>query len=148
MAAGRILGFDIGEARIGVAISDDRGVVATPLVVLDRRALASDKRPLSRLLDDYEPVCLVVGLPRTLAGDEGPQAQRIRDDAAELFAPFDIDVVFYDERNSSKEAARALREVGMDARQAREKIDMMAAAIILQSYLDFSSARFNTEMLG
>src|SRR5574340_1578115 len=74
----RALGLDIGAARVGVAISDPSGCVASPIAVLDARELARDPRPLVRIAEDYEVESLVVGLPLTLAGEEGPQAAEVR----------------------------------------------------------------------
>ena len=132
----RRLGFDIGEARIGVAVSDPSGRVATPLSVLDARALARDSTPLRRLIEDYEPGELVVGLPFTLAGDEGPQAAVVRATVRRLLTPLGIPVAYHDERLSSTEAERAMAAAGADARARRGSVDMVAASLLLQSYLD------------
>jgi putative Holliday junction resolvase len=132
----RRLGFDIGEARIGVAVSDPAGRVATPLVVLDARALARDTAPLRRLIADYEPAELVVGLPLTMAGDEGPQAASVKATVRRLFDPLGIPVAYHDERLSSREAERAMADAGADSRKRRGSVDMVAAALLLQSYLE------------
>jgi putative pre-16S rRNA nuclease len=132
----RRLGFDIGERRIGVAVSDPSGTVATPLVVLDARKLAGDLAPLRRLIDDYEPGELVVGLPLTLAGDEGPQASCVKVTVRRLLEPLGIPVAYHDERLSSTEANRAMAASGADERARRGSVDMVAAAILLQGYLD------------
>lgn len=132
----RALGLDIGERRIGVAVSDPTGTVATPLVVLDARALARDASPLRRLTADYEPDLVVVGLPLTLSGDEGPQAQSVRVTVRRLIEPLGIPVAYHDERLSSTAANRAMAAAGADARARRGSVDMVAASLILQSYLD------------
>jgi len=132
----RIIGFDVGRKRLGVAVSDESATIATPVVVLDVDELKRDSRPLKRLVQDYEPDNAIVGLPVTLAGEEGPQAEEVRAFAGQWIAPLGIDVTFVDERLSSVDAKRALREVGMDEKQARGKVDMIAASLFLQSYLD------------
>lgn len=132
----RRLGFDIGERRIGVAVSDPSGTVATPLDVLDARALARDPSPLRRLVADYEPRELVVGLPLTLAGEEGPQAQSVKVTVRRLIEPLGIPVAYHDERFTSAEAERSMAAAGADSRARRGSVDMVAAALLLQSYLD------------
>jgi putative Holliday junction resolvase len=132
----RRLGFDIGERRIGVAVSDPTGRVATPLTVLDARGLARDPGPLRRLVEDYEPMEIVVGLPLTLSGDEGPQVSVVRATVRRLIEPLGIPVAYYDERLTSAEAERAMSATGTDARARRGAVDMVAASVLLQSYLD------------
>jgi putative Holliday junction resolvase len=137
----RALGLDIGERRIGVAVSDPTGIVATPLVVLDARALARDATPLRRLVGDYEPSLLVVGLPLTLAGKEGPQAAIVKATVRRLIEPLGVPVAYHDERLSSTAANRAMADAGADGRARRGSVDMVAASLLLQSYLDGHSAR-------
>jgi len=132
----RALGLDIGERRIGVAVSDPTGTVATPLVVLDARALARDATPLRRLVEDYEPMLFVVGLPLTLSGDEGPQAAIVKATVRRLVQPLGIPVAYHDERLSSTAANRAMAEAGADEKARRGSVDMVAASLLLQSYLD------------
>jgi putative Holliday junction resolvase len=132
----RGLGLDIGERRIGVAVSDPTGKVATPLTVLDARALARDASPLRRLVADYEPSVLVVGLPLTLAGEEGRQAATVKATVRRLVAPLGIPVAYHDERLSSTAANRAMADAGADERSRRGSVDMVAASLLLQSYLD------------
>jgi len=138
----RALGIDIGERRIGVAVSDPTGTVATPLVVLDARELARSTAPLRRLIEDYEPDLFVVGLPLTLSGEEGPQAAAVRVTVRRLIEPLGIPVAYHDERLSSTAANRAMAAAGADARARRGSVDMVAASLLLQSYLD---ARSRTE---
>jgi putative Holliday junction resolvase len=132
----RLVGLDIGEARIGVAVSDAGGVVASPLVVLDARALARDIGPLKRIVEDYEAGGLVVGLPLTLAGEEGPQAVAVREQTERIATALGMEIAYVDERLSSAAAARAMAEAGVSARDRRGQLDMVAAAYILQGYLD------------
>ena len=132
----RALGLDIGERRIGVAVSDPSGTVATPLVVLDARSLARDGTPLRRLVEDYEPALLVVGMPLTMAGQEGPQAAIVKATVRRLLEPLGVPVAYHDERLSSAAANRAMAEAGADERARRGSVDMVAASLLLQSYLD------------
>jgi putative Holliday junction resolvase len=132
----RALGLDIGSVRIGVAVSDPAGVVASPVTVLDARELAGDIRPLSRLAQDYEAEVLVVGLPLTLGGEEGPQAATVREQASVLAARLGLPLAFADERNSSAEAKRVMRAAGLSEREQRGTLDKVAAAIVLQTWLD------------
>lgn len=132
----RALGLDIGSVRIGVAVSDPSGNVASPITVLDARALVADPGPLRRLVEDYETECLVVGLPLTLAGEEGPQAQAVREQAERLAREVGLPVEYADERLSSEEARRSMVASGLSEREQRGALDKVAAAIILQGWLD------------
>ena len=132
----RVLGLDIGETRVGVAVSDAEGRVALPLTVLDARALTADATPLARLVEDYEAGMLVVGVPLTLGGDEGPQAHDVRERAERLSETVGVPVAYWDERLSSAEARRAMREAGLTEREQRGALDKVAAALILQGWLD------------
>jgi putative holliday junction resolvase len=135
----RILALDIGEKRIGVAVSDPTGTVATPVSVVDAAKAMGDGSPLRRLAEDYEAELLVVGLPLSLDGTEGPQAARVRTAAARLAGFLRLPVEFADERLSSAEATRVMAEAGLDERRQRGSKDMVAAAVFLQSYLDSRS---------
>lgn len=132
----RALGLDIGSVRVGVAVSDPAGAVASAVSVLDARELARDVRPLARIAEDYEAEVLVVGLPFTLAGEEGPQAADVREVAGRLAGALGLPLVFQDERNSSAEARRSMRAAGLSDRQQRGSLDKVAAAILLQTWLD------------
>lgn len=136
----RILGIDSGERRIGLAISDETELVARPLLVIQRREDA-----LRQALDQIRDVAaregaerLVVGLPLNADGSEGHQAKRARALARLLEKVVERPVEFWDERLSSVEAERMLREQGRSPRRVREAggIDAYAAAVILQDYLD------------
>lgn len=133
----RVLALDIGEKRVGVAVSDPRRTVATPLTVLDAARLSGDGTELARLLEDYDDVdLLVVGLPRSLDGTEGKQAVRVREIADRVSARVGLPVRFVDERLSSVEAQRRMAEAGADSRARRGSVDMVAASILLQCFLD------------
>jgi len=132
----RALGLDIGSVRVGVAVSDPAGSVASPLAVLDARELAGNIQPLARIAEDYDAEVLVVGLPLTLGGDEGPQATSVRQIATDLAGRLGLPLAFVDERNSSAEARRAMRAAGLSEREQRGQLDKVAAAIMLQAWLD------------
>lgn len=133
----RVLALDIGDKRIGVAVSDAAGSVASPLVVLQTAAVLSGGRELHRLLDDYEVEEIVIGLPLSLDGTEGPQARHVRALAARLEpALAGRPVSFFDERLSSGQAKRSMAESGATEREMRGAVDKVAAALFLQAFLD------------
>ena len=130
------LGLDIGETRIGIAVSDRRGTMAMPLKVLPAQEVVSLARSFRLLIEDHEPDVLVCGLPRTLAGEEGPQADRVKHVGEGVARSLGLPLEFVDERLSSREAKRILREQGLSEKQMRGKIDMVAASLFLQAWLD------------
>jgi len=130
----KLVGLDLGERRIGIAISDDTGIIASPdrIVDLQRGGLADIVARVREVAADG----VVVGLPVSLSGDEGFQARATRAQAAELETLLDVPVVFWDETLTSAIADRALEQAGKRARDRRIQRDAIAAAIMLQSYLD------------
>ncbi len=132
----RLLGLDIGEARVGVAVSDPAGTIASPLAVLDARKLARDIRPLRQLAEEYEAGGLVVGLPLSMDGSEGRQAFAVRAVGERLGKELALPVTYADERLTSSTASRAMGAGGVSQKQQRGRLDMVAAAIILQAHLD------------
>lgn len=132
----RVLGLDIGSVRIGVAVSDPAGCVASPVTVVDSRDFVQALRAFRELAEDYEPEVIVVGLPLTLAGEEGPQAVTVREVAGRIADDLQIPVEYFDERLSSAEARRSLRSAGLSDREQRGTVDKVAAAIVLQGWLD------------
>ena len=134
------MALDIGEKRVGVAVSDPGERVASPVCVLPADEVRSGARSFRTVLEDWEPELLLAGLPYTLAGEEGPQAQRIRVFADEVAAACNLPVEFADERLSSAEAKRSLREKGLSEKAMRGKVDMIAASLFLQAWLDARSS--------
>lgn len=132
----RALALDIGEVRVGVAVSDPDARVASPVCVLPAAEVLAHAATFRRVLEDWEPDVLVCGLPRTLAGEEGPQAERIRASAEKIAASCGLPLEFADERLSSAQAKRILREQGLSERVMRGKVDSVAASLFLQSWLD------------
>ncbi|WP_129838377.1 Holliday junction resolvase RuvX [Streptomyces sp. RFCAC02] len=137
MRRGRRLGVDVGEARIGVASCDPDGLLATPVETVPGRDVPAAQRRLERLVAEYEPIEVVMGLPRSLSGREGPAAARVRAfarDTARRIAPVPVRLV--DERLSTVSAARDMRAAGVSAKKGRGRIDQAAAVVILQSALE------------
>ena len=130
------IALDIGQTRIGIAASDRSGRVAMPVKVMPADEVISFSRGFRLLLEDYEPDVLVCGLPQTLSGEEGPQAERVRAVAMDIAKRAGLPLDFADERLSSREAKRILREEGLNEKQMRGKVDMIAASLFLQAWLD------------
>lgn len=132
----RVLGLDVGEKRIGVALGDLESKIATPLTVLDAAIVEQLARPWKLLIEDWEPTALVVGLPLSLDGTRGAQATRICGIAEKLADACGLPLYFVDERLSSSEAKRVGHTLGLSERDMRGKLDAVAASIFLQAWLD------------
>ena len=132
----RILALDIGTVRVGVAVCDPAERVATPVCVLPSQEVRSGAKSFRRLLEDWEPELILCGLPYTMAGAEGPQAEFIRQFAADVAKASDLPLEFTDERLSSSQAKRSLREKGLSEKEMRGTVDMIAASLFLQAWLD------------
>ena len=135
------LALDIGGARTGIAVSDRTGRVASPVKVLPAAEVEGVARTFRMVLEDYEPDVIVCGLPKTMAGEEGPQAARVREAAGRISRVTGLPVEFIDERLSSTEAKRILREQGLSEKQMRGKVDMISASLFLQAWLDAQSRK-------
>jgi putative Holliday junction resolvase len=131
----RLLGLDVGEKRVGVAICDESRTLARPLLTLKRASKPEDFARLAAMCREHAIEKVIVGLPKTLRGEEGPQARRVRRYAIELQAALNLPIDFWDERYSSVDAQERLASASHKAR-AKGDIDSAAAAIILQEYLD------------
>ena len=139
MRQGRVLGVDAGERRVGVALSDQSRLLASPVGVFDRRAgLAPVLDALTDLVRRESVDEMVVGLPLNADGSEGPQARRARDFARVASRVVGVPVSLWDERLSTREAEAIVRAQGRRVRRVRERgeLDAVAAAVILQDYLD------------
>lgn len=132
---GRIIGLDPGERRIGVAVSDPTGTIASPVRYIDTKADDVDQI-LVELCRTTGAETIVVGLPISLDGSEGPSARRTREFAAHVRDVTGLEVVLQDERFTSHTAEAALISGGVKRRTRKEKRDQVAAAVMLQSYLD------------
>ena len=134
---GRILGLDVGSKRIGLAVSDPLGITAQGLETLERRNKRLDFEALAKLAKAYEVVEIVVGLPLRMSGEEGTQAEKMRHFAHELGERLGLPVHLWDERLTSVEANRLLRETEMSIQRRGHVVDRMAAVLILQSWMEY-----------
>lgn len=137
--AGRILAIDYGSRRMGLAVSDPLGITAQGLPTLERRNKRSDFARLERMMREYAVVEIVVGNPLRMSGEQGPQSQKAAEFAEELRRRFQLPVHLWDERLSSAEANRVLREAELSIRKRAQAVDRMAAVLILQSFLQARS---------
>jgi putative holliday junction resolvase len=136
---GRVLGLDLGDARIGVAISDDRRRIAVPLGTV-RTGAPADVKAIADLVRGHGVTLVVIGHPLHLSGEAGERAHHAERFAEALDAFLDVPVLLQDERLSSVEADRALREAGTSGRERRRTVDRSAATVILQAWLDAAGA--------
>ena len=139
MNPGRILGLDIGGERIGVAISDEMGILASPLGMIRRGGPVEAE--LVSYIQQYHPVKIVAGLPVSLSGREGPQAKEVREFTDALAARIGIDLEYWDERLTTSIAERSLIGSGVRRKDRRDRVDALAASVILQGYLDHAKWR-------
>ncbi len=131
-----LLGLDIGDTRIGVAISDALGVAAHPLCTLTRKNRQVDLIVISDLVSIHEVERVIIGLPISLDGSLGMQAEKIQKFARRLEHVIDIPIEFQDEQFTTAEAEEILRELGKDAREQKGLVDEVAAVLILRDYLN------------
>jgi putative pre-16S rRNA nuclease len=135
VAEGPALGLDLGDARIGVAVSDDERRLAVPVGTV-RTGAPADLRAIAALVTERAATLVVIGHPLLLSGEAGERAHHAERFAEALRSFLEIPVVLQDERLSTVEAERSLREAGASGRERRRAVDRSAAAVILQSYLD------------
>jgi len=136
-AAARLMGLDVGAKTIGLSLSDTRLIIATPLDTIRRRRFRDDMARLFALIDTHRAGGLVIGLPLTLAGGDGPRTQSVRQFARNLLALRDLPVTFWDERLSTAAVTREMIAADMTRRRRAEIVDRVAAAYILQGCLDY-----------
>lgn len=134
----RALGIDFGDVRIGLAISDDLGMLAHPLETLEPARIGSPETRIAEIAREKRVDKIIVGLPLRLDGTEGSAVEKVRAFVQRLGERIDqrIDIILVDERLSTVEAQRSLHEAGRNVRQSRGIIDQVAACVILQDYLD------------
>ncbi len=133
----RALGLDLGTKRIGVAVSDSEGLLATPIeVILRQKDARQDYLAVVELVKEWEVNIVVVGMPYSLDGQEGPMAQKTLEEVKSLSDILPVPVVTYDERLTTVTAERSLREQGVSSKEGRKVIDQLAAAVLLQAWLD------------
>ncbi len=139
-ASGRILAIDYGSRRMGLAVSDPLGITAQGLETLERRNKRSDFARLERVLREQQVAEIVLGNPLRMSGEEGRQSQKVAEFAEELRRRFAVPVHLWDERLTSAEANRLLREMELSLEKRTQAVDRMAATLILQSFLQARSA--------
>ena len=137
----RVLALDLGSKRIGVAVSDLTGTVASPLTVLQRsKSRRHDHQRIADVVRDEEAELVVVGLPISLSGAEGPAARAARTEIKTLATLVDVPIETFDERFTTVTAERTLAEAGVRGSARRQVVDKVAAAVILQAFLDRRAA--------
>jgi len=139
----RVLGLDVGSKRIGIAISDELGWTAQGIKTLHRRESKSDLGEIRDIADQYGVEEIVVGLPRNMNGSLGPQAQMVLGFIRDLRGVFDIPILTWDERLSTVEATKILIKGDLSRKKRKQKVDSLAAVLILQSYLDSLARKEN-----
>lgn len=132
----RIIGLDVGEKRIGVAISDPLGITAQGAGVITRKKLEDDINEIKRYVDEYKADSVVVGMPLNMDGTEGKSAQKVAEFVETLSSALKIPLATYDERLSTKESEKFLISCDVSRKKRKRVIDTIAAQLILQSYLD------------
>lgn len=132
----RILALDVGEKRIGLAVSDPLGITAQGIETYTRREIEQDVAYILKMAEGYRPVKLLFGLPRNMDGSYGFQSERVRAFADEILKSWDGEHDFFDERLTTSFAERTLLEADMSRQKRRKVIDKLAAVVILQGYLD------------
>ena len=132
----RALGIDHGEARIGLAMSDELGMLAHPLETLHLKDVADPVAHITRIVERERIGAIILGLPRNMNGTYGPAAEKVRAFADQLRAASSCEVKLWDERLTSVAAQRSLHEAGRTVKNSRDVIDQVAAQMILQGWLD------------
>jgi len=132
----RIIGLDVGSKTIGVAVSDEMGWTAQGITTIIRKSLDSDLEELRKLVDQYNPLEIVVGLPKNMDGTIGKQAEGVLALVETMKKSLNIPVVTWDERLSTVAANRSLLEADLSRKKRKKVINKMAAVFILQGYLD------------
>ncbi len=132
----RSLGLDIGDKRIGVALSDPEGILASPLTIINRSDDRLDIEAITNIISQHQVKQIVVGLPRSMNGSLGKQAEKVKAFTQRLCSHTEVPVEFRDERLSTVSAKRLMQEVNAKKTREKARYDAIAAALILQGYLD------------
>ena len=134
---GRLLALDVGKKRIGLAVSDELGLTAQGIETLARTRIREDVAALKQIATHWNVHTLLVGKPLHMSGDESRQSEYTREFAQRLGKALNLPVMYWDERLTSREAERLLREGGASLLQSRQAVDRMSAVLILESYLGY-----------
>ena len=132
----KYLGLDVGDRRVGIAFGDSDLRMATPVTVLVRVSIEHDAQAIAALIRNYDAAQLVVGLPRNMDGTQGAQARTVIEYAHAIETLVNVPVIFWDERLTTLEATKRTHETGARGKKSRQSLDAIAAAVILQDYLD------------
>ncbi|NLM70018.1 MAG: Holliday junction resolvase RuvX [Firmicutes bacterium] len=132
----RVLGLDVGEKTVGVAVSDPLGLTAQGVEVIRRSTIQQDLQRLTELVNKYQVEQIIVGMPRRTDGSYGPEAEKVREFAQQLAETISVPIEFWDERFSTAAAERILLEGDVSRAKRRKVVDKVAASVILQGYLD------------
>ena len=135
----RVLGLDIGNKTIGVAVSDPLGILAQGVTTIIRSSKVEDVKALKSIIDEYQVEKLIVGLPKNMNNSMGFQAKRTMNYAEYLKESLDIEIEYVDERLTTASATRSLMEGGVRRENRKKHVDKVAAVLILQTYLDRQS---------
>jgi putative Holliday junction resolvase len=133
---GRVLGLDVGDRRIGMALSDSGGILASPLTIIEHTTESGDIEAILKIVKEREAERIIVGLPRLMNGDIGPQAQKVQVFTEVMRSHTQIPIEYRDERLTTVEAQRLHQESGSKKKNRNIRYDAMAAAVILQDYLE------------
>ena len=132
----RFLGIDYGTVRIGLALSDPTGTLASPLPFLENQSPQQVTTALSELIQTHQITGLVIGIPRNMDGTYGPSAQKVRDFIGQIQKSISLPITPIDERLTTTQASKQLSGMGLNQKQLRKKVDSSSASLILQQYLD------------
>lgn len=142
---GRMLALDVGKRRIGLAISDELGMTAQGLDTLKRTRIRADLEALKQLASRWKVTALLIGHPLHLSGTESHQSEYTREFAERLGEHLELPIVFWDERLTSVEAERVLREAGTSLDERKKNVDRLAAVLLLESYLGYRQMQTDAE---
>jgi len=131
-----LLGLDIGDKTIGIAVSDKSKTIATPITTIKRKGFLKDFKKIISIIGEYNVGAIIIGLPLSLDGNENERTEKVRNFAKELNKTKDIKIAFHDERYSSDVIYKELRKNSLSRDKIKIKLDQMAAAYILQGFLD------------
>ena len=142
---GRVLGIDVGDRRIGLALSDSGGILASPLTIIEHTTETGDIEAILKIVKEREAERIIVGLPRLMNGDIGPQAQKVQAFTEAMRSHSNIPIEYRDERLTTVTAQRLKQETGKK-KKGIIRYDAMAAAVILQDYLEEQAVKRNNSV--
>ncbi|MCR2042836.1 Holliday junction resolvase RuvX [Anaerosalibacter massiliensis] len=132
----RILGIDVGDKTIGVAVSDPLGLTAQGIITIERNGIKNDFKALKSIIDEYEIAKIVVGFPKNMNNTIGPQGEKVLEFVEEIKKEFELEIILEDERLTTVAAEKLLINGDVSRKKRKKVIDKVAATYILQTYLD------------